>query len=149
MSTKQFPIDYSPTKTLYLASLRYGNPSLTLIEVERETKMMYIVVSDATRVLVGSSFIGNYKRRVKKGRVHAFATMLEALDWLRKAAVKLEAQYKNVYEETVELVTQIGTCMDTESKQPGVLMEMLNRVLPKNTWQRVPFSVLDVKETQE
>ena len=149
MSTKQFPIDYSPTKTLYLAALRYGNVSLTLIEVERETKMMYMVVSDATRVLVGGTIISTFTRRVEKDRVHAFTTMLGALAYLQEATMIMRAEYKRAYDVSVESLEHIETCIATETAQDGILMQMIDQARPAQSWQRVPFSVLVTKETQE
>lgn len=148
MSTKQFPITYSPRKTLYLASFRYGSASLTLVEVERETEKMYMLMPGSTRALVGGIIVSTFQQRLTKERVHAFATMLGALAYLQEAAMKMIAEYKRVYDDAVELLGHIETCIVTEMVQDGSLMAMLDQI-ERKSWQRVPFSVLVTKEAQE
>ena len=148
MSTKQFPITYEPRKVLYLASFRYGNASLTLVEVERETEKMYMLMPGATRTLVGSYIVSTFTQRLRKKRVHAFTTMLGALAYLQEAAMKMIAEYKRTYDGAVEALDQIETCIATETAQDGILMQMIDQI-EGPSWQRVPFSVLVTKEDQE
>lgn len=125
MSTERFPIDYNPSKMLYLASLGYGNPKISVIFVYRETEKMYMVIPDATRDLIGLYVMISGLSRIKKNRVHAFETLEGALDWLWKAAVAHELDLKKRYDDMAELVEQIGVCLDVERRKPGQVESLL------------------------
>ena len=148
MTDKQFPIDYKPRKTLYLASFRYGSASLTLVEVERETEKTYMLMPGATRALVGGIIVSTFTQRLGKTRVRAFATILGALAYLQEAAMNKIADYKRVYDDAVETLGHIETCIVTEMVQDGSVMAMLDQI-ERKSWERVSFSVLTTKEFQE
>lgn len=131
MSTKQLPIDYKPSKRLYLASLGYGSPKISLIFVYRETEKMYLVHRDSTESLIGWHPQIRGLSQIKKDDVHAFETLLEALKWLQNIAVDRVAVSIVALAEAEDLVIQIDACVKAESKQQGAVVGCLSTCFAK------------------
>ena len=137
MSTKRFPINYSPPKVLLFASFSYGNPKINVIKVERETEKMFIVNPEATRTLIGGVVVHSFKVRIKKKKVAVFDNIPDALQWLWVKAVDEELACKKAYESAAERVDQLETCIDQEAAKPGILLQLIAEV--ESQRQRAQF----------
>ena len=96
-------------KQIYIAEYRYDKPSLDIVSVDRETKLMYFVKD--VKTLIG--WRCTYSDRIHKEKYHCFFNFDDAIQFLIDSANKTIFNYEEKINKNNDIILELEKFKDS------------------------------------